>query len=245
MRTFGLDADDARVPGQRSPWAVHVAQHQHPRKGHDRFLCTTDFIGVADGATPLAEGWPDAGEFALSALTSLAETITAIGDRHTDVRDAFARAIGRTMQPGAGPTVSCAVAVAAWHRGNLTLAVLGDCTARALTRDGHVISLHDPTVAHLDAAVQGLDPDDRHAQQLANRRAMNRPETYWIYAGSEEAAQGVLTCTVPARELTWIELYTDGFVRPEELPVRTAADPGVAVPSSVDDSTLMVAQPVS
>jgi len=188
-----------------SSWVVEVEQHLLPTKGHDRYLVGDDFLGVADGATPLRPEWPDPGPFAAAALSALRSEVSAAA---FDVRAVFDRAIRRAASPG--PIVSCAVAVAMWHGADLTIAVLGDCAATVSLADGTSITVTDPAVTALDHAAFGGHPDEVQARLLEHRLGMNQPGSYWIFADQPAAAEHVTSETVPADLVTGLVLETDG-----------------------------------
>ena len=195
-----------------SSWAVEVEQHLLPGKGHDRYLVADDFLGVADGATPLRPEWPDPGPFAAAALAALRAEASAPA---FDVHAVFERAIRRAGSPG--PTVSCAVAITVRHGDRLTVAVLGDCTATLRLADGRSITVTDPAVRALDAAALGGNPEELQARFLDHRLRMNQPGSYWILADQPAAAEHVTSETVPADLVTEVVLETDGHNAPPDF----------------------------
>jgi hypothetical protein len=202
------------------PWAVEIEQHLVPTKGHDRYLVSDDFLGVADGATPLRPTWPDPGPFAAAALSAL---LTESAAPSFDARAVFERAIRRAASPG--PHVSCAVVVAMRHGADLTVAALGDCTATLSLADGRRLIVVDHAVAALDAAA--LRDQEVHDRLLEHRLRMNRDDSYWIFADQPTAAAHIKTATVPVDSVTAVMLATDGH----------------STAHGVDDSTVLRATP--
>jgi hypothetical protein len=179
----------------------------HPRKGHDRALTTPSFAGVADGATPLQEAWPDSGAFAQLALEALERA--AAGDGR--IRDIWANAIeeagAKELAPQ--PEVSCSVAIVRSVGTSIEVSVLGDCTAIVITDDArHVV--HDPAVQELDARAARLTTD-KAATLLRHRALMNTGDGYWIFSKDPAAADHVLHLTVPAHDVREVILHTDGL----------------------------------
>jgi hypothetical protein len=214
----------------RKEWTAEIEQTLLPTKGHDRYLCRDNFLGVADGATPLLDEWPDSGSFAAFALAALADAAVERGrDTALDVSAVFERAIRRAALAFGwpGPTLSCAVAVVFWHDGHVTAAALGDCTASVLLRDGRTLTVLDSAVTALDEIADLQQGTDKDRARLANRFAMNDESSYWIFSDDASAAGHVTTVSVPEESVAGILLETDG---------RTA-------PANTDDSTFVRASP--
>ena len=127
-----------------------------------------------------------------------------------------------------GHTLSCAVAVAIWHGGNLTAAVLGDCTATLSLSDGHTLALVDPSVTSLDEATRHEHGVSKQRLLLTNRLAMNSDAGYWIFSDEMSAARHIRTVTVAEDTVTIVALETDGHT---------------ATPPHSDDMTFLRATP--
>ena len=194
----------------RSAFAVSAVNDSAQGKGHDRILCTRGFAGVADGATPLALDWPqDVGAFAAAALESLAR----LSREELTMQEVFQRAIVEVSAEFRveEPFLSTGVAIVRAVGRDLEVATLGDCGA-LVVEGADVVQLQDQSLTRLDAAARASGP--RQDQELVrNRRLMNRPEGYWIFARNHEAAQHVLVHRVPAEGVRAVLLYTDGYYR--------------------------------
>jgi Protein phosphatase 2C len=216
----------------------------HPGKGHDRLLCMDGFAGAADGATPLGAGWPDAGEFAGTALASLAR---AAGGEPSS-RELWAAAITAAAgSPGAvQPFVSCSVAIARTIAGDIEVAVLGDCTAVVELTDGRRVTLHDPAVPRADAQCAGLPPAERAECHLRNRRRMNTPGGYWIFATDPAAAEHVRTARLPPERIAAVLLCTDGFAAGVDLGGDLEPSVARAAPERfADDAAFVLLSPAA
>jgi hypothetical protein len=199
----------SRVQLAGAPFDVDSLVVSHPGKGHDRVLVEDDFVGVADGATPLGTDWPNAGDFAATALRCLAERARD----QSLARDFWSAAIlAAAARTGAvQPRASCSAAVV---RGidddRLEVSVLGDCTALIEVR-GRTVRLYDPTIQRLDHLVTAYEDEARAAVLLRHRRLMNSPGGYWIFATDPAAADHLHTARVARHELSALLLHSDGL----------------------------------
>ena len=194
-----------------------------PIKGQDRLLARDGFAGVADGATPVAPGPRDVGLFAADALAAIADH--ELVSLRQAVRCAI-REVGHLTEDRAA-TPSAALAIAQARDDHLELGVLGDCLAIVRLRDGStLVAPRDPALLELDrltAAAMGevlqaglafaiarLQVADR---LVAQRRLMNRPGGYWIFAAEPDAADHLLEAAVPLASVESFLLCSDGFAR--------------------------------
>jgi hypothetical protein len=180
----------------------------HPGKGHDRTLVAPGFLGVADGATPLAAEWPDPGDYSDAALSALhAESRT--GERAT--LRVWSNAIRRVAQQTGhrAPSVSCSVAIVRELGDCVEAEVLGDCTVVVGLREAPAVVVTDVCIQELDAGAR-RSPDPRRAF-LAQRERMNRWDGYWIFSSDESAARHVVAASHPVADVRFVLLYSDGL----------------------------------
>ena len=187
-------------------WSAAV--DQAPGKGHDRWLVRGNFAGVADGATPLAHDWPDAGEFADFALQALAT--------HSDaatVREQWARAIDVAVQAygEGGHTRSCGVATSRVIDRRLEISSAGDCGAIVLLRDQQLHVQLDQRLAALDADARGHPGELQRL--LRNRARMNTPGGYWVFAPAPALVDHVQHAAFPIEDVESVLLFSDGLSR--------------------------------
>ena len=183
-------------------------------KGQDRYRIASCFLGVADGATPLAEEWPsNVGEFAETGLRNLAKLCT---DPVMPVNEVWRRAIAATAAQHRlrEPELSAGVAIARIVGEYLEFAAIGDCEAVVRRTTGEYLRLHDGRLQELDAlAMNAPDAASEYRRMLQTRRAMNSAGGYWIFAGNPDAADHIVTRRLRADEVSAFLLYSDGFYR--------------------------------
>jgi hypothetical protein len=204
-----------------------------PGKGQDRLLVRDGFVAVADGATPLQPDWPDPGPFAEAALDRL-WTARAV----TDPVVMWRMAIGELAATGQWrqPEVSCAAVTARVIGDAVELAVLGDCAAMVDLADGTAVSVTEADFGQLEAAIRALPAVERGEAWLAQRRFMNREDTYWIVGTDPAAAEHVVTWTAPLASIRGLLLFTDGLreVEGPTAAIRAATFAAVLNQSTVD-----------
>ncbi len=216
-------------------------------KGHDACLVSDDFVGLADGSTPLldADGI-DALAYARLSLERLRR------HRSSPPREMFRDALGE----GGGPSVpiarspSCTVIAVTASEGLLRGGLLGDCLGVIRHRDGHCSVAWDRRLDRFDGAVAaaitrhlgtGMSLEEaREAvvpQLLTNRNEANTEGAYWLFADDPAAARHIYPLSAPLEDVDALLLCSDGFARlidpfgiardPEEL-IRSASDSGLA-----------------
>lgn len=186
-----------------------------PEKDQDRLLITADFIGVADGATPLSPTWPrNVGAFAGAALGELAAASRLKEIRVTEVWRTAIMASAREFSV-TEPTMSCAVAFARVLAGTESIEVssIGDCCIIIGYRDGSVRRLTDPRLPQLDRVAMASGGREVRRLQLENRARMNTDDGYWIFAADPRAADHVMSAHLDVAELDALAICTDGFYR--------------------------------
>lgn len=192
---------------------ANYAASAAPGKGQDRYLIRSDFIGVADGATPLDSSWPsDSGAFSEFALNELAG---ASEMAEMEIVSVWRQAISKTAQHFSviEPQLSCGVAIARRSGDTIETSTLGDCGAIILDRRGSIISIRDNRLSELDHEVDLASGEDAQRKKLANRDSLNSPGGYWAFSANTDAADHILTSRIRLQDLECLILYTDGFYR--------------------------------
>jgi hypothetical protein len=182
-------------------------------KGHDRCLVTPDFVGIADGATPLDPSWPsDPGEFAAFALGELARGSKQV---RADIVTVWRQAISRTANEFSvvEPQLSCSVTVARQTGDIIEVTCLGDCGAIILYHDGSIMSMRDDVISKFDNEADGASSEEAQRILLRNRSSLNTLGGYWAFSANTDAADHILTSRIRFDELENLVLYTDGFYR--------------------------------
>ena len=209
------------------PFDAQVLDLAAAGKGQDRLLVSDDFIGVADGATPLvgaARPMADPGPFAARVLAGLRNASdealeVALGRVIDHERD------GAADDPQGRSNVSCTVAVVRGYRGNLEAAVLGDCEVVVLgARRVRVVS--DARLRRLDRLAvddlrrrlrTGAEPSVARRSILPllrqHRESMNQQGTYWVVGQEPEAARHLRRGRFSIAETRAILVASDGFFR--------------------------------
>jgi hypothetical protein len=209
-------------------FTVSALRWAAPAKGHDRHLLRDGFVAVADGATALVPGGRDPGEFAADALRSLWVAGANSSASGTQVwRQAIDSVRGLAGPEGA--TVSCSV-VAVRERGTLLeFGRLGDCSVLVTLMNGEVLRLYDTRIATLDR--RAARSVFRRRRLVHNRRLMNTPAGYWIFADVPEAAHHTEFLTVEADQVDAFAMFSDGL-----------SHTNVSRVDALDDMTVVVAQ---
>lgn len=175
-------------------------------------LVSQRLVGVADGATPLAEGWPDPGAFSGDVLSAARDA----ADPTSDTRDVWLSAI-RCATTSRGRWKYRLTASAAWLRrragGVIEVSSLGDCRVVLWLCDGRTIMLHDDRVPELDALVDAAPEYARNRLRRAHREAANTPRGYWVVGDDESAADNSLNLRLAEEEVLAVLLATDGLSR--------------------------------
>jgi hypothetical protein len=222
-------------------WDAEVTQTPAPEKDQDAVVLMPDFVGVADGSTPLA-GTPATGvrPFAERALTDLAAA------SELPTKEMFRAALERAERADSaelGP--SCAIALVRTADHGIEADVLGDCLVVALGGGGLQV-VDDPRIDAYDAIVarqiadayKAGQPDPMRlpsvtGQLVEHRRLANRRGTYWMFAGDPAAAEEVRSAGI-AEDARAILVATDGFARLAE-PLGVVADRRELIERSLRD----------
>ncbi len=192
-------------------------------KGHDASLVEDEFVGIADGSTPLrATESIDAHGYACEALERLRQY------RALEPGEMFSRALSTTgpRQGAIAQRPSSAVITLTAIAGELIVAALGDCLGVVRRSDGRLAVAWDQRLDDFDEPVaermardvsDGRSPEEaRRAvdpQLRANRDLANREGTYWLFADDPAAAEHLATSSVRLGEVDEILLCSDGFTR--------------------------------
>ena len=208
------------VPLGGARWQAEAINSPAPRKGQDAVLVEPDFVGVADGSTPMAAGAGiDVRAFAEKALLDLA------GARGLPAREMFLAALERADRAASVELgASCTVGLVRTVAGGIEADLLGDCLIVAAGDEGaealedERVEPYDDSVARLIAdAYRSGEPDptelpDVQASLREHRRLANREGTYWVFAGDPRAAGEVRTRPLDPGARA-ILLCSDGFAR--------------------------------
>lgn len=231
--------------GERD-WHVSVLDQPLPGKGQDAWAVGATSACLVDGATPLAEDWPqDVAEFAQAAALTMVRQSDVPA---YDISQAWANTIrqlnGRFAPAGFKRTAGAAVVRSAG--GAVTFSGLGDVMCLVQTVDGPV-SILDPTLPALDraAAEQGVTTQ----ALMVNRRRANQPDGYPVVGDDPAAGERAVTRVFAADSLLRFWLLTDGIWRtlpeePEEavaLLTRPKGDWWPGMLNDVDDDATILA----
>ncbi|MFE2750463.1 protein phosphatase 2C domain-containing protein [Actinosynnema sp. NPDC059335] len=195
--------------------------------GQDRWRTVGRAAVVLDGASSFTPALVDAGEYVDHLMTRIVQRLPH--DR-VNLRQVVADSIRRTadelkLPARGGP--SSTVLIASSESGRLKVLALGDSTALVRTTDG---SLHRVTDDRLSAIASnhrkayrarlssGTGYDEMHkrilrALQEEELKWRNRPSGYWIAESDPEAANEAVERDLPADEVEWLILATDGAQR--------------------------------
>lgn len=192
-------------------------------KGHDASLIATDFVGLADGSTPLVtEEAVDARRYARRVLERLER------HKHELPAEMFFRALSASAAPAMpfSRQPSSTVVTLNVNEDWFSLALLGDCLGVMRTGDDSVIVVGDSRLERFDDAVavrmaadvsRGLSIKEArmaaHAQLVANRDRANREDSYWLFADDPAAASHITVGSAISSEVVTVCMCTDGFSR--------------------------------
>jgi hypothetical protein len=187
---------------------------QSPEKGHDRYLVTGNFAGVADGATPLDPTWPqNVGEFAEQILLATSQYAEVSG-----LEKGLESAIEQVHQSFdfQEPYLSSSIAVCAVFGNRVDYLSLGDCSIIYKLKSSDPKLLLDDSLERLDTKAYEIDnPLDRLELLKKHRMSLNsgRSDSYWTVSANPRAVQFAIKQSVQLDDLEWIFLGTDGFTR--------------------------------
>lgn len=202
---------------------VHTATLAGGQSNADRVFVTDHSVIVLDGATAFEPVDVDPGTYA----ETLGETIAERVDHAPDIATAVAEAIRATsaalhLDNTASP--SSTVTVLRARDDHADLYTLGDSSVYYGTARKTAQQLTDSRLADLPliergryqaALTAGAGYNDAHretltALQRAQRRYRNVRGGYWIAETNPDAAHEGLTVTLPADQIEWAVLATDG-----------------------------------
>lgn len=192
-------------------------------KGHDAALVDDEFVGIADGSTPLHSGnGIEAHGYARGALDRLRR------HRGAPPVEMFRLALstGRLPEAPISRLPSSTVITLTVIDEELTVSVLGDCLGLVKALDGDITVVCDRRLEQFDGPVaeqmarnvrEGMSIDEaREAaseQLVSNRNRANSERAYWLFVDDPAAAEHVETASVPIADLDEIFLCSDGFSR--------------------------------
>jgi hypothetical protein len=205
---------------------VRLAQLPSPPKGADRVITVPSAVIVLDGASAFGPAPVGPAAYADRLGTEIAAALAT--SPAAPLPQVLAAAIGATanaldLHDDHGP--SSTVAIARVASGNADLLVLGDSYiayrsggAVAIVTDERIDRLSLPQARrYRERLATGSGYDDAHTATLRELQARQRARRntqggYWIASANPGAAAHAVTCTLPAAELEWIVLATDGAI---------------------------------
>lgn len=203
---------------------VHTATLAGGTSNADRVFVTDHAVILLDGASAFAPVDVDPGEYAGTLGEHIANQLGHDPDQ--DLAAVVADAIRHTvtvLRLGAGPSPSSTVTILRTGEASADLYVLGDSpvyygteAAERTVTDDRLAALPIREHEQYQAALAtGAGYTDRHlatltALQAAQREHRNQPGGYWIAEVDPAAAHLAVTLTVPADQITWAVLATDG-----------------------------------
>ncbi len=203
---------------------VHTATLAGGSSNADRVFVTDHAVILLDGASAFAPVDVDPGQYATTLGEAIADQLDT--DPRRDLCAVVADAITRTtaaLRLGSGPSPSSTLTILRTRDQAADLYVLGDSPVHYGTNAAES-SLTDDRLSSLDlpereqyrtALSAGASYTDQHRARLtelqhAQRRYRNRSGGYWIAETDPNAARHARIATVPAEEITWAVLATDG-----------------------------------
>ncbi|SUA73664.1 Uncharacterised protein [Nocardia otitidiscaviarum] len=205
-----------------------IASAQLPAKSDDdRFMVTDNSVIVLDGATNHGVAHKISGGVYAE---HLGHSIANRSNESPSLPDIFECALRETvtaldLTSGSRNMPSSTVAMVRQRaEGLVDLFVLGDSTVVLGYHNGSQEFYSDDRLEHLglpqsaeyrSRLQHGCGFTDQHRKLLAElqqgqRRLRNRPGGYWIASTDPEAARHAVTTTLPAADLAWFAIATDG-----------------------------------
>ncbi len=200
---------------------------------------------LVDGATGLTKanlvaGTSDAAWYARRLCEALAGTLATTGLALDEALPVAGHAVADDYRlfPGADDLSRIdepngSLAAVDWRGGNVTLAMLGDCTAVVTLRDGSRVVLHDDTLTQLDeqnyrrmlSYAQSHGTTMRRARValnprfIENRLKMNQPGGYWAADVSCAGMTHAQVTTYPAGIVRSVFACSDGYAAAVDMGV--------------------------
>lgn len=201
MRSLVLGAQD---------WQVHIFDQPFPGKGQDAWALGKLSACLVDGATPLAEDWPqDIGDFARLAAQTMVRQSDSTERDICEVWAGTIRHLSDNFAPVGFKRTAGAAVVRSVGR-DVTFSGLGDVMCLVQTVDGSVTVL-DPTLPALDraASLRGNTSE----VLIANRRLANDTDGYPIVGDDPSVGSKAVTRVFAVDSLIRFWLMTDGVWR--------------------------------
>ncbi len=223
---MGSEQDPFSLTLGGQPFRCTTVEDSIRQRTQDAKRVGVDFVGVADGASPLGPmraGEP--GEFAADALRALEDHRSPDAEQMFDLALRQMARSGTSIDPA--DALSCTVGlVYLVDAGAVAATVLGDCTIVIRRAGKPDIMVTDRRLAARDrAATNALAAElGKHGDQEAafkavlpmlrkHRAESNTPGSYWVVSGDPRAAAETVSQRVALSEIQAILLYTDGFER--------------------------------
>lgn len=191
-------------------------------QSQDRVFTTDHAAIVLDGASAFEPGGPSAATYVDELGKRIADALDAAPA--ADLKAVLAAAIAdtATVGPDADRFPASTVGIVRVSENAVDLLALGDTpifygdrSANEL-RDTRMADLRFPESAEYRRRLEaGLGYDDAHRELLSRlqrrqRSLRNRPDGWWIASEDPNAAGQALTRRVPATDIAWVVVATDG-----------------------------------
>jgi hypothetical protein len=203
---------------------VHTATLAGGDHNADRVFVTDHAVILLDGASAFAPVDVDPGDYAATLGQTIADQLDT--DPNRNLPAVVAAAIAHTtavLRLGAGTAPSSTVTILRTRAQTADLYVLGDSPIHYGTgppgerlADERLSALPTPQRERYQTALAGgVGYTDQHRATLAElqhaqRQHRNRTGGYWIAETDPTAAHHAVTATIPAEDIAWAVLATDG-----------------------------------
>lgn len=190
-------------------WSGQILSEPAKGKNQDAWAIGKNSAVVVDGATPLDSSWPqDVGEFA----KRISQVITEYADQmELPTSDVWRNSILRLRNEFSPSDYlrSAGVILLRKRDEKLEVSSLGDLYV-AINCHNEYSLIHDSTISDLDMKAKSIGGQEI---LIENRKLVNSPNGYWIFADDEEAANHIFINSYRLQNVTELLISSDGYMR--------------------------------
>jgi len=201
-------------------WSVRILSEPANGKNQDAWAIGKNSAVVVDGATPLDSSWPqDVGEFA----NRISEVITEFADQtELPTSDVWRNSILKLRNEfsPSGYLRSAGVILLRKREEKLEISTLGDLYG-AINCQNEYSLIHDNTLSNLDMKAKSINGQEI---LIKNRKLVNSPNGYWIFADDQEAANHIFVKSYRLQNVTELLISSDGYMRNRDIDSKTIFD---------------------